>query len=95
MDKRTLLEDLERIVSLWGFEATQHTLNFIRDFPVKFDARFVDNNGISYTLTSDQFEKLRREYNGGMNKISAIKMFREVTGCSLKEAKDAIESYRW
>lgn len=96
MSNRTvLLESVEKLVELWGYDAVQHTLDYIRNFPVVFSTRFTDNNGMTYTLTEDQFRKLRATYNGGLNKIAAIKLFREFTGCGLKEAKDAIETYTW
>ena len=31
--------------------------------------------------------------NGGANKVKAIKVYREATGCSLKEAKDKVEAW--
>lgn len=39
---------------------------------------------------SDQFDRVR-ELIGQGNKIEAIKVYRELTGCGLKEAKEAVE----
>jgi hypothetical protein len=94
-NKVVLLDRVEELISTWGFDAVQHTLNFIRDYPVVFNTRFTDNNGMSYTLTYKQFEKVRNAYANGLGKIQAIKEFREITSCGLKDAKDAIESYSW
>jgi len=43
-------------------------------------------------MTQDSFEKELRELLTSGNKIEAIKLYREETGCGLAEAKDAVEA---
>ena len=45
----------------------------------------------SRALTEEQLTRLRELYKAG-EKIQAIKEYRDITKCGLKEAKDAVES---
>lgn len=44
----------------------------------------------TFTLTNGEYDRIMVEVNNGM-KIAAIKLFREITGCGLVDAKNAIE----
>lgn len=99
-DMMFLVQDLNGLIARYGLRGVKHALNYIDTFPVnppvpavKF--RFRDNNYYEWDLTEEQFQRVKREYANGLGKISAIKAFREITSCGLKEAKDAIENYTW
>ena len=42
--------------------------------------------------TTEQWEQIQTELFAG-RKIQAIKLYREITGCGLAEAKEAMEAY--
>lgn len=52
----------------------------------------VPNQQIHHSQNSD-IEKLMNMMAQGTQKIEAIKMYRNLTGCGLKESKDAVERY--
>lgn len=51
-----------------------------------------DKIEITVGFTPEFEERVRREANGGANKIMAIKLVREVTNWGLRESKDYVES---
>jgi ribosomal protein L7/L12 len=42
-------------------------------------------------LSDGDLERVRDELRGG-NKIQAIKLYRQISGCGLKDAKDSVEA---
>jgi ribosomal protein L7/L12 len=91
MDYSAVVRDVQYLVSQYDLETVQLALNFIRDYP-QTNIKFVnDGYGHTWKITKDQFKQVMTTYVNGQQKISAIKLFREITGCGLKEAKDAVE----
>lgn len=90
-----LVRDLNVLIKEYGLKEVKHALTFISDYPVQPTEkayRFKNTIGADFYLTQAEFNRVN-ELNPRVNKIQAIKMFREITSCGLKEAKDAIEDY--
>ncbi len=90
----TIVRDLGYLVEKYGIDAVRHAMYYIQDFPaVKSQYRFKNTSGADWFLSEDEFKRVNNVWANGNGKIQAIKLFREITSCGLKEAKDAIESY--
>lgn len=90
-----VVRDLNTLIKEYGLNEVKHALNYIVDYPkqpVEKPYRFKNTMGADFYLTQAEFNRVN-ELNPRLNKIQAIKMFREITSCGLKEAKDAIEDY--
>lgn len=76
-------------------ETWKKLLKLLQDYPTIIVTKsFVLGSGVIASpimLRQDQWEELNKLYAAGQ-KIPAIKRLREITGCGLKAAKDAIEN---
>ena len=88
--------DVIALVDKYGIDAAKHTVDYVANFPAVVGQYTFSLGGSSKVhLTEKQFQTVKAAYANGLNKIQAIKTFREITGVGLKEAKDAIETYKW
>ena len=85
--------DINTLVAKYGSAVVKHALHYIDTFPVVSKQYKFSSGAYDWYLSQDEFQRVNREYNNGTGKIQAIKTFREITTCGLKEAKDAIEDY--
>lgn len=94
-----LVRQVSDLVDAYGYDAVNSTLQFVNTFPNKSYTRIGDwHTGTYVTITNEQFNQVRDAYrgNGGQtNKISAIKLLRDMTNIGLKEAKDIVENTIW
>ncbi len=91
----SLVRGLNNMISQYGMTEVQHALKFIVTYPVGKVA-FSDGFGNTWMISVPDVERITRDYANGNGKIQAIKLFRDITSCGLKEAKDAIEKYfKW
>ena len=91
----SIVSDVNRLVEAYGIDEVVYTLDFISRFPNTVKKyRFVNSSkdAPDFYLTEKEFQRIEST-SPRVNKIQAIKTFREITFCSLKEAKDAIETY--
>lgn len=89
----SLVRELHALITNYGADEVQHAYNYITSFPNADTVLFTDHDGNTWGLTTNQAFHITRAYADGNGFIMAIKMFREFTGCGLKEAKGAIEKY--
>lgn len=90
-----VVRDLNILIKEYGLAQIKHALSFIENFPatpVVKQNRFKNTIGADFYLSDEELKRID-SLNPRVNKIQAIKMFREITSCGLKEAKDAIEDY--
>lgn len=88
-----VVAELNVMIDNYGLAEVQHALQYISTFPTsKKQYRFPNPNGADWYLSETEFKRIE-SVSPRVNKIQAIKMFREITSCGLKEAKDAIEGY--
>jgi ribosomal L7/L12-like protein len=92
--KMFVVRDLNQLIKDYGLNEVQHALRYISDYPVQPVEKLYhfNGNGVDWYLTQDEFNRIENT-TPRINKIQAIKTFRDITSCGLKEAKDAIESY--
>lgn len=87
----SLVADVETMIAKWGIEKIRKTLDYVSMFPESSgNVVFNVSNGQNFMIDPEQLVTLRRMYGNG-NKIQTIKLYREIFGCGLKEAKEAIE----
>lgn len=98
MDSRMidLIKSLSCLIEDYGIDAVTCSLEFIRGFPCKIETIRIGywRTDVYVTITRDQFNELRVDYNLG-NKIMTIKKLREMTQIGLKDAKDIVENTNW
>jgi ribosomal protein L7/L12 len=87
-DHILVLADVTNLIDKYGIERVQYALDYIANYP---KAKSLTHTYGKFTLTNDQHERIVDTYAGGNQFIQAIKVFREITNCGLKEAKEAIE----
>jgi ribosomal protein L7/L12 len=85
-----LVRDVQDLISKYGRENITHVMEFLGTI-TETTYKVNDNAGNTYTLTASQYARLDNEWSKG-NKITAIKIFREMFGNGLKDAKDAVEN---
>lgn len=88
-----VVRDLTVLIKEYGLKEVKHALTFIDMYPVQEPVkqhRFKNSIGADFYLSDEEMMRIENVYPR-VNKIQAIKMFREITSCGLKEAKDAIE----
>lgn len=86
------VRDLNTLISEYGLAEITHALQYITTYPnAKQQYQFKNTMGADWWLTQEEYDRIVST-NPSVNKIQAIKMFREITSCGLKEAKDAIEN---
>jgi len=84
---------LEHLIEQYSLKEVVYALEFISKYPTPAKKyAFPNPSGATWFLTEDQFQQIEAT-KPRVNKIQAIKLFREITLCGLKEAKDAIEGY--
>lgn len=88
-----IISDLDMLIDKYSINAVKHALHYIDTFPTITKVYLFNDGAVTWRLNQDQFNRIDTAYAGGYGKISAIKVFRDITGCGLKEAKDAIERY--
>jgi len=97
--KITIISDVNVLVERYGITRVEYALKYIKDYPQLDNVHshcFNDSDGNCWWLTDVDFAKVRQAYGlTFQNKITAMKVFRDLTGCSLRSAKDAIEHYKW
>ncbi len=92
-EKTSVVRDLNSLIETYGINKVAHALRYISEFPkTVVERRFPNLTGADWYLSEDEFRRVDNT-DPKVNKIKAIKMFREITSCGLKEAKDAIEGY--
>lgn len=86
-----VIMDLNDLISKYNLQVVNHAFEYIKNFPKQPEQmiRFSDHSGNSWDLSATQVMDLTSTFKEG--KIQAIKLFRQYTGCGLKEAKDAVE----
>jgi len=100
-----LVQSLQAVINAYGLDAVKHTVQFIEKFPASpkmyvFKSLWYHDMNQNYVpeksweLTQAEFDRVSEEWRSG-NKIRTIKIFRDITKCGLKEAKDAIETFDW
>lgn len=85
--------DKIKLAELIGFLSCQYSINITR-----YDIIAIDNI-IDIDVLNQQFdynnldyiERLMALMADGKQKIEAVKIYRAITGCGLKESKDAVE----
>ena len=84
--------EVNNLIEKYGIGAVKAALSFIETFPTAV-VNIVRVNGFEYKLNDGEMSRIKSiaGYNG-VNKIQAIKLFRDITGCGLNEAKYAVES---
>src|SRR5512147_2658375 len=94
-DMANVVEDINSLIAKYGLSVVKHALNYIDTFPVVSKQYRFKNTGIGsdWFLSEDEFKRVTTAYDNGRGKIQAIKIFRDITSCGLKEAKDAVENY--
>jgi ribosomal protein L7/L12 len=92
-----MVAEIETLVLKYGIHAVKQTVSYIDSINVvmPITTRIVRDGitGKRYTITEQQHKDLTTlitAYPSAL-KIQAIKLFREITSCGLKEAKDVIE----
>lgn len=90
-----VVRDLNVLINEYGMDAVKHALQFIDTFPDKpslKEYRFLNTAGRDYFLNEADFNRVNSLWKAH-EKIAAIKEFRMITSCGVKEAKDAVEAY--
>lgn len=90
-----VVRDLNVLINEYGMDQVKHALQFIDTFPGKpslKEYRFLNTMGRDYFLNEADFNRVNDLWKANQ-KIGAIKEFRMITSCGLKEAKDALEHY--
>lgn len=87
-DHILVLADVTNLVDKYGIERVKYALDYIAGYP---EAKSITHKYGQFTLTNDEHNRVVEMYAGGNQFIQAIKLFREITGCGLKDAKEAIE----
>lgn len=88
-----VVRDLQVLIKEYGMGEVEHAFKYIRDYPSTKKVQFTDGFGNFWDMSEKQTYDITTAYANGNGKIQAIKLFRDITGCGLKEAKDAIEKY--
>lgn len=88
-----LVSSVKELADRYGLDAVRNTVDYIG--AVDNFVRVGDfGTNVYFTISKDQYRSIGNEYRAG-NKITAIKMLRDIVHCGLKEAKDVVENTKW
>lgn len=88
-----VIADVNELIAKYGINVVNHAMRYVNEFPVQAPVVKIVRFGKMFDLSEADFNKVNTAYDNGRGKIMAIKQLREVTGCGLKEAKDAFETH--
>lgn len=90
-----VVSSVNELIDRYGYDLVHGTIVYIGTYGDHLNTRVGDPvTNVYFTISKDQFHSIGTLSNAG-EKIQAIKMLREITNCSLKEAKDVVEATRW
>lgn len=92
-DQILIIVEVSKLIDKFGVPAVEHALNYFSRYPAVSKRRYSDGISQEWFLNDAENKRVRDAYGhlAPYNKIQAIKVFREITGCGLREAKDVIE----
>lgn len=90
-----LVSSVSDLISHYGYDAVYGTVVYVGTYSEVNSVRVGDpNTNVYFTISKNQYRDIGNQYRAG-NKITAIKLLREVTSCQLKEAKNVVENTTW
>lgn len=91
----SIVSSVNELIDRYGYDLVYGTVVYIGTYGDHLNIRVGDPvSNVYFTISKDQFNSIGVLSNAG-DKIAAIKMLRDITSCSLKEAKDIVEATRW
>lgn len=89
----TLVNDISNLIDKYGLTAVRDTVDFVGKHS-EINTIKIFHADMVYKISRDGYNEIAAYMRAG-DKIAAIKRFRELRFCGLKEAKDIIESRTW
>lgn len=90
-----LVQNVGDLINQYGLDTVRATVEYVGKYSEINNVRVGDyHTDVWFTISREQFRSIGDNYRAG-NKITAIKMLREIVACGLKEAKDVVENTPW